>query len=419
LSPLAVLVAGCGAPDASPGGSASSAAELASAIRVTAASSSAAPPPPAPQTPPLVAWLEREDPRWTEWLSRAEELRLQILVTEVDPEKKLTRVHELRVDTEYFYPASAVKPFLAVIALRFLSERLGGEVPLPARILRCRTDRPGCEPPPEDEDKEQPPGEEPRKHDKLRVGEEIGKMLSYSDNDSFNRLWDTVGHAEVNAELATLGFPDVRLHHRMSAPAPYSRLTPRVLVRPPGKPPIELPLRKSSLTLAATPAARLEIGTAYLDGKKLVESPMSFAEKNFTSLRDLQRLMIALVLPSNERDLGLSSAQREHLVRSMTTSPKDRRHAAEHSPLAPGVLDALGHERIRYVGKSGRAYGFHLENAYVENRDTGRAFFVTATVYANPDGVLNDDDYAYDELSRPLLASLGSALARELLVAKP
>jgi hypothetical protein len=83
------------------------------------------------------------------------------------------------------------------------------------------------------------------------------------------------------------------------------------------------------------------------------------------------------------------------------------------------VLDALGHERIRYVGKSGRAYGFHLENAYVENRDTGRAFFVTATVYANPDGVLNDDDYAYDQLSRPLLASLGSALARELLVAKP
>jgi hypothetical protein len=366
-----------------------------------------------------VAWLEREDPRWSDWLKQAEELRLQVLVTEVGADQKLARAHELRVDAEYFYPASAVKPFLAVIALRFLSERFGGEVPLPARILRCRTDRPGCEPPPEDEDKEQPRDEEPRNHDKLRVGEEIGKMLSYSDNDSFNRLWDTVGHAEVNAELVKLGFPEVRFHHRMSAPAPFSRLTPRVLVRPPGKAPIELPLRKSTLTLEPTPAKRLEVGNAYLDGKKLVGSPMSFAEKNFTSLRDLQRLMVSLVLPTSERELGLSAAQREHLVRSMTTSPKDRRHAAEHSPLAPGVLDALGHERIRYVGKSGRAYGFHLENAYVENRDTGRAFFVTATVYANPDGVLNDNDYAYDELSRPLLASLGSALAKNLLVGAP
>ena len=34
---------------------------------------------------------------------------------------------------------------------------------------------------------------------------------------------------------------------------------------------------------------------------------------------------------------------------------------------------------------------------------------------AVPNAVLNDDDYAYDETSRPLLASLGEELARRLL----
>ena len=41
--------------------------------------------------------------------------------------------------------------------------------------------------------------------------------------------------------------------------------------------------------------------------------------------------------------------------------------------------------------------------------------FVTVTVYANPNGILNDDDYGYDETTKPLLSSLGEVLTRELL----
>src|SRR5690606_41903794 len=74
-------------------------------------------------------------------------------------------------------------------------------------------------------------------------------------------------------------------------------------------------------------------------------------------------------------------------------------------------------KRIRYVNKSGRAYGFHLENAYVEDRESGSAFFVTAVIYANPDGVLNDDDYAYEEMSQPFFTALGTGLARALFTA--
>jgi hypothetical protein len=417
---LLALSIGCGEPDRSAG---DAGAPASAALPPTA--SVAAPVEPAgavaSAAPAVEPWLDRtlraSDPRWSAWLAQAEALRLQILVTVVN-ESGPWQTHELRVDAEYFYPASAIKTFLAVASLRTLSRRFGAEIPLGSRIIRCAEKKPGCEAPKEDEDPDQPKEEEPRKHNpKLRVGDEIRKMLSYSDNDSYNRLYDIVGHAELADEMRAMGFDSVRFHHRMSAPAEASRYTPRVVVRPPGKAPLEFAARTSKLELAPTPAKALEVGTAYRDRTGLVEEPLDFATKNYASLRDLQRINVSLLFPERPEaaKLELTEAQRAHMVSSMTTSFKNRKHAAEHSPLTPGIIDAVGDKNIRYVGKSGRAYGFHLENAFVQDKVSGRAFFVTATVYSNPDGVMNDDDYGYDEVTRPLLASLGAALAKELL----
>ncbi|MBL8743181.1 MAG: serine hydrolase [Myxococcales bacterium] len=414
------LALGCRQPD--PGAGAETSGSLSGSL-------SASSPPPVVTAGPTVAsaaqpvepWLDRilraSDPRWSGWLEQAEALRLQILVTVVSKTGPW-QTHALRVDAEYFYPASAIKTFLAVAALRTLSRKVGGEVPLGSRIIRCAERRPGCEPPKEDEDPDQPAEEEKRKHNpKLRVGDEIRKMLSYSDNDSYNRLYDIVGHAELNEEMRAMGFDSVRFHHRMSAPAEESRLTPRVVVRPPGKAPLEFEKRTSTFAPLPTPATGLGVGTAYRDRTGLVEKPLDFANKNYASLRDLQRINVSLLFPERPEaaDLGLTEAQRAHVVSSMTASFKNRKHAAEHSPLVPGIVDAIGDEGVRYVAKSGRAYGFHLENAFIEHKASGRAFFVTVTVYSNPDGVMNDDDYGYDEVTRPLLASLGAALAKELL----
>ncbi len=408
---------GCGEPDRFPPSTESSAP----ANAPPSSPSSTAAAPFASATEREEPWLERtlraSDPRWTAWLAQAEAMRLQILVTVVT-ETGPWQTHALRVDAEYFYPASAIKTFLAIAALRTLSRKAGEEIALGSRILRCAEKKPGCQPPKEDEDPDQPAEEDKRKHNpKLRVGDEIRKLLSYSDNDSYNRLYDIVGHAELNQEMRAMGFDSVRFHHRMSAPAEESRQTLRVVVRPPGKAALELEKRTSTEAPPPTPARALEVGTAYRDRTGLVAKPLDFANKNFVSLRDLQRVNVSLLFPERPEaaPLDLSEAQRAHLVSSMTTSFKNRKHAAEHSPLAPGVLDTIGDKGVRYVGKSGRAYGFHLENAFLQHEASRRAFFVTVTVYSNPDGVMNDDDYGYDEVTRPLLASLGAALAKELL----
>lgn len=402
------------APNASPSTTVTTVAPPPPPSGTTSAAVSVAEPAPRPPEPELAARLRAGDPRWTAWLDRAEELRLQILVRPLVPEAESQR---FRVDADYVYPASAIKLFLAVAALKVLNAEADGELPWNTRFMRCRDDKGGCEPPREDVDESVPETEDgKRKHQKLRVGLEIEKLLSWSDNDAYNRLWDMVGHAEANAEMARMGFSSVRLHHKMNAKPALSLKTLRVTLLPPGKRGIAKKRRVSEAKLEPTEVARLLVGKAYNDEGKLIEEPLDFGTKNYASLEDLQRLLLSVVRPTHPDavTLGLTEDQRERVVKAMTRDP-DHPAAAEHGPLLPGVIEALGKENVRYVSKSGRAYGFHLENAYIENTSTCHAMLVTAVVYANPNGVLNDDDYGYDETSRPLLASLGEELARMIL----
>lgn len=53
-------------------------------------------------------------------------------------------------------------------------------------------------------------------------------------------------------------------------------------------------------------------------------------------------------------------------------------------PLPPGVW---------VLNKTGRAYGFLLDNAYVQVETHGVEFLLSAVLYVNADGVLNDDKY--------------------------
>jgi hypothetical protein len=68
--------------------------------------------------------------------------------------------------------------------------------------------------------------------------------------------------------------------------------------------------------------------------------------------------------------------------------------------------------KLQIFTKVGQAYGFLIGNAYVVDKDTGRSFFLTAAIYANPDEVMNDDNYGYDAISFPALADVAEAFAK-------
>ena len=68
------------------------------------------------------------------------------------------------------------------------------------------------------------------------------------------------------------------------------------------------------------------------------------------------------------------------------------------TPLPPGV---------RVFNKIGQAYGFLIDNAYVQDEAHGVEFLLSAVLYVNADGVLNDDKYEYDRIGFPFLRDLG------------
>ena len=159
--------------------------------------------------------------------------------------------------------------------------------------------------------------------------------------------------------------------------------------------------------------------------------PMDFTGRNGISLADLQNLLVKVVRPDLAvpgPPLELSPEHRRLLLDAMTIYPhesSDPRYPAAEYPddyckfLLPGVRrvfpETAPGPRIEITGKIGRAYGFSVENSCLRNPANGRTVFVTAAIYTNDDGVLNDDRYEYGTVADPFFADLGEWVARRWL----
>jgi flavin-dependent dehydrogenase len=67
---------------------------------------------------------------------------------------------------------------------------------------------------------------------------------------------------------------------------------------------------------------------------------------------------------------------------------------------------------VRVFNKVGWAYGFLTDVSYVCDFANNVEFMLTATVYVNSDGVLNDNKYDYDTIGYPFLYHLGQTVYR-------
>lgn len=367
-------------------------------------------------------WVERllsaHPERFGGVLARSREHRLQILVSEVttsDAGRVSLRRHGYRVDAENFYPASAIKLAGAVAAATVVESLDGVSFETPMRF------HPLFE------------GEELETDDpsnlaggKITVGHEIRKLFLVSDNEAFNRLYELTGHREINELMHEAGLSSVRILHRLDEfrSPEDQRKTPRIDFLPDGGEMLTIPERESEALWENEGLAGLEIGAAHVSGGKKVEAPLSFRHKNRISLIDLQDLLVLTLRP--DIDLGkpgfeLNEPHRDFLRRAMSEVPAESENPA-YDPaefpddyvkfVLPGLLRVAPKSAFSIFDKTGRAYGFSLENAYVEHRPSGRAFFLTAVLYTNPNGVLNDDDYAYEDVADPFLADLGEMVAR-------
>jgi Beta-lactamase enzyme family len=355
-------------------------------------------------------------------LANPEAFRLQILLSEVVENAGGPRLkrYGYRVDAEYFYPASSIKTCAAVTALRVLADTRkehGPEVNLNTPLrFHPLFDGDGIE----DTDPTNLRG------GTITVGHEIRKLFLVSDNEAYNRLYELTGHAEINEWMWKAGLESVRLRHRLSiARSSFENLqTPQVDFVLDGGFAVEIPQRESRLRLEANSEPGILVGDGHRSGGATKNTPLSFAEKNRISLVDLQDLHVMILRPDvqlGKPGLPMSDSDRAFLKASMAEYAHESTNPVYDASTHPddyvrfilhGLMRVTPKEDLIVYDKVGLAYGFTVENAYVVNQRTGKSFFLTATIYTNSDGILNDDRYDYDTVAFPFWKDLGEVLAR-------
>ncbi|MEM7310786.1 MAG: serine hydrolase [Planctomycetota bacterium] len=371
----------------------------------------------------IEALLDARPKAFAPYLDAAAEHRLQILVSEVveGPDGPRLERHGFRVGAEYFYPASAIKLCSAIAALEWLAEESAASaagLDTPLRFHPLLEDETL-----EDSDPSNLTG------GAITVGHEVRKLFLVSDNRAHNRLFELVGHRALNERMWAAGLPSVRSVHRLSEARSFedNLRTPRVELLLAGGAVRVVPERESQLWVTSYGVPRHTIDAAFAGDGEMTPPPSDFGHKNSISLLDLQNALVLLARPDVElglRGFALPDAYRAFALAAMTEQP-----AASDNPAYPaddypldrlkylmrGAGRVLPRDELMCANKVGRAYGFTIDNAYVEHGPSGRAFFATAVLYTNPNRVLNDGVYAYADLADPFFADLGEELTRALL----
>ncbi|MEO6228501.1 MAG: serine hydrolase [Ferruginibacter sp.] len=314
----------------------------------------------------------------------------------------------------YFYPASTVKLPVCILALQKLNElKLNGLDKNTTMITE------------QDYSGQSTVYNDPSTATgQPSIAQYIKKILMVSDNDAFNRLYEFLGQQYINDQLHKLGYSDVQILHRLNIylspdenrhtnPVKFLDNNNQVILDQPGQ-------FNTTQYLSRTDS----LGKAFYKGGQLIDEPMDFSGKNRISLEDLHNILVSLFfpykMPATQR-FNITEADRDFLFKYMSQLPTESiypPYAADTASYWPAYCKFLlfGSEKgdlpknIRVFNKVGDAYGQLTDVAYIADYDKKIEFFLSATIYCNNDGVLNDDKYDYDQVGLPFMKHLGEAL---------
>lgn len=365
----------------------------------------------------LVNLLERYPQYFSTILDRRDSLRVQIIYTQIDRNADNTPTfsnYYFHADSSaYFYPASTVKLPIALLALQKLNElRLPG-------LDRNSTLVTG-----QAYSGQTPVYNDPTTVDgRPSVAQYIKKILLVSDNDAFNRLYEFLGQESINDRLHKMGYSDAAILHRLDiflSEDENRHTNPVSLYDQGGRLLYHQPMQASTMPY---PARQDSIGNAYYSNGNLVSHAMDFSRKNRISLEDLHQVLRSVIFPQSvpgAQRFNLREEDYTFLYQYLSEYPGE---AAYPSYDTSAYWDAYGKflywgaekgrlpvRQIRIFSKEGDAYGFLTDISYFTDPDKGVEFMLSATIYCNSDGVLNDNQYDYDSVGLPFMKNLGRVI---------
>jgi len=365
----------------------------------------------------LVALMKQNPNNYASLLADPAQYRIQILYTQINRDKNNIphfKDYSYRLNpNEYFYPASTVKFPLSVLALEKLNDlKITGLNKASTAIYDSVTAR------------QETIYNNPYAIDgRQTIEQAIKEVLVVSDNNAANRLYEFLGQEYIHSQLANKGYPEVYIRNRLElgrTPLENRQTQSVQFYDASNKLIYTQPAQNNTSKL---PYYNVLIGNGYLNGQdSLINAPLNFSEKNRISLSDLHHIMQSVIftnqMPKKQR-FNLSNEDRNFLLQWMHTTPTESSYptydSSEYYP-AYAKFIMLGSEKgpipsnIKIFSKAGDAYGFLLDNTYIIDTDAKVEFMLSAVIYVNADGILNDNTYDYRTIGLPFMKNLGNTI---------
>ncbi len=312
--------------------------------------------------------------------------------------------------SEYFYPASTVKMPMAIMALdkinnlkiKGLSKSTTAYYDSVAARQETIYNNPYAI------------------NGKQTIEQAIKEIFLVSDNNAANRLFEFLGQEEIHKKLAEKGYKDAYIRNRLELGRTQeeSRQTQAIdFFDDNGK---KIYHQDAKYNKQALPYYNAFLGKGYYNSNdSLINGPLDFSTKNRIYLNDLHHILQSVIFydqtPINQR-FNLTKEDRSFLLKWMHTLPTESQYptydtleywpayckfmfmGAEKGPLPP---------HIKIYNKVGDAYGFLLDISYIVDPINKVEFMLSAVIYCNSDGILNDSKYDYESVGYPFFKNLG------------
>jgi len=338
------------------------------------------------------------DPRLSAFLAHASAHKIQIIFTQVDRDKagdpRLT-TYSFRDDADFYYPASLVKLPVALATLEKLRElglsrnhrlKIGGD-------NDChRFSDTGCS----------------------SIATCIERLFIYSDNDAFNRLYEFLGSDYINRKIGVERGYRGRMQQsfKRACKGEAARRTAAVeLLDAAGRTVYSQPPLTDTAAAASPPRSQMRAGRAVKTSGGLIPGPKDFSDYNYYPLAELHRMVIAVAMPEAvppQQRFAIPESDRAFLLQAMSLLPREY-GSQQPDNFRKFLFIGTGRRmpaNIRIHSKVGLSYGFVSDTAYITNTKKNVEFFLSATIYTNENGIINDGRYQYDSLARPFMETL-------------
>jgi hypothetical protein len=361
--------------------------------------------------------MQQKPAQFGKILANPNEYRLQILYTQINRDKNNVphfKEYSYRINPkEYFYPASTVKMPLAFLALEKINNlKIKGLTKSTLMVYDSVADR------------QEPIYNNPYSiNGTQNIEQAVKEIFLVSDNNAANRLFEFVTPHTVHEQLANKGYKDVYIRNRLELgrTAKENRSTQAIdFYNEQGKKIYHQPAALNKDTL---PYYNAFIGDGYINNQdSLIKGPLNFSEKNRIYLSDLTHILKSVLFfdqtPPSQR-FNLTTEDRKFLLHYMHTLPNESQYptydTANYWPsyckfLYTGSEKGPFPSNVKIFNKVGDAYGFLLDIAYVMDPEKKIEFMLSAVIYCNSDGIINDSMYDYDSVGYPFYKNLGQLI---------